>query len=266
MKKKYVIITALFLCLVSCEKVVYINLNSTNPKMIVQGEITNRPGPYYVLLTNSVNYYQPNVFPPVSGALVIVSDNTGIVDTLKEAKPGYYLTKKTQGVTGRTYNLKIVANGSTYTSTSTMPGLVPIDSVTFHQNTSRGGKLSNGFRVGCYFRDPAGTVNYYKLQVASNDTSAIDSNDIRVLTNGLAQGQELSLTYRTNLVTGDTVYVKLDVIDKGAYTYFTTLPAAEGEINPFESAPPDNPVSNITNGGFGYFSAYSLSEDTVITP
>jgi hypothetical protein len=52
----------------------------------------------------------------------------------------------------------------------------------------------------------------------------------------------------------------MESVDSGVYTYLRTL---QQTINQ-NSATPANPLSNITGGALGYFSAYSYSSQTVI--
>jgi len=254
MKTRAAIILIAFLYLTSCEKVVYVDLNTTDPKLVVEGNLSDQPGPYIISLTHSVNYYDPDIFPAVSGAHLVISDNAGNSETLTEVSPGKYQTNTLQGVTGRTYSLKISADGKQFDASSTMPSHVPIDSVNFQLNNN-----GNSYRVICKFKDPEGVQNFYKLQLSSNDTAGLDTTDVRILADGFADGQELSITYRTHLLPGDSVNVKLECIDNSIYTFYRTLADDEGGIRSFVSAPPANPVTNVSNGGFGYFSAYSVA-------
>src|ERR1035438_483020 len=134
---RYIILSALFILTYSaCEKVITINLNSVNPVIVIQGDITNDAGPYYVILTNTASYYDSNYFPPVTGAKVIVSANAGNSETLTEVTPGTYQTAHTQGVPGRTYYLNVTTlNGLNFAAASTMPQPIPIDSVAFRYST-----------------------------------------------------------------------------------------------------------------------------------
>jgi hypothetical protein len=241
----------------ACEKVIIVDLNSASPKVVVEGNITNETGPYTIKLSSTANYYQPNVFPPVTGATVVVSDDAGNSETLTEVIPGSYQTAHLQGVPGRTYTLNINSNGNIFTASSTMPTPVPIDSVNFVLSTR-----NQTYRVVCKFKDPAGIANYYKLQINSNDTLGFDTTSVRILKDGLADGQELSITYRTHLLLGDSVIVKLECIDYNTYEFYSTLPNVGGGLGSILAAPPANPINNISNGGFGYFAAYSISRDT----
>ena len=75
----------LLFALFSCTKVVNINLNSANPNIVIEGIVGDAPGPYQVNITQTVNFSDPNVFPPVTGATVKITDSTtGITDSLKE--------------------------------------------------------------------------------------------------------------------------------------------------------------------------------------
>ena len=53
-------------------------------------------------------------------------------------------------------------------------------------------------------------------------------------------------------------------IDKANYTYFYSL-ANTTNGGPF-SATPANPVSNIDNGGLGYFGAYLKDTISIVIP
>jgi len=249
----------------SCEKVVLIDLNSKNPQPVVQANITNEPGPYTVKINSTVNYYESNIFPAISGAGVVISDNTGNSETLTEASPGVYKTASMIGTIGRTYTLNFTYNGKQYSANSTMPGNVAIDSLLFQESQGGGGGFRGGispiptYRVICKFKDTPGISNYYMLELTSNDTSAFNKNNTRVLSDKLADGQELSMTYRTHFLLNDSVTVKLKSIDKPIYDFYNTLPNATGDGG-FLSSLPANPLNNISNGGLGYFSAFSVSK------
>ena len=107
----YFLISMLF---ISCEKVVYIDLNTSDPHPVVEANITNQAGPYTVKLSRSVNYYDANIFPAITDATVTISDNSGNSEILKQTSDGIYQTSTTQGIPGRTYSLKILFNGKEY--------------------------------------------------------------------------------------------------------------------------------------------------------
>src|SRR5580692_1618859 len=144
--------------LYSCQKTVVLPLKNVPPQLVIQGEVTDQPGPYTVTISQSVDFYADNTFPAVSGAIVKISDNQGATDSLTEASPGVYTTHTLQGRSGNTYTLSVFAQDTSYTAVSTMPAPVTLDSVTF-VNSSGFGK--NRVNAVANFQDPAGIKNYY---------------------------------------------------------------------------------------------------------
>lgn len=266
------VLFASLLILTSCEKVVYIDLNTSNPLPVVEANITNHAGPYTVKLSRSVNYYDSNTFPAITDATVTISDNAGNTETLQQTKPGIYTTLTTQGIPGRTYNLKVIYNGKEYDATSTMPNPVPIDSVIFVYYTNSGGfggggENKSGYRITTYFKDPQELGNYYLVKLSSNDTAAINNTNYKLLSDKLTNGEEMAQSSRLKgAMPGDSVIVILESIDLATYNFFSTLGSVTGDGSGFLSAPPSNPVNNISNGGLGYFSAYSYVKKNCIIP
>src|ERR1700746_1541531 len=97
----------------SCEKVIKIDLKDADARVVVQGNVTNAPGPYTVTLNSSVSYYSDNTFPAITGAQVKISDNAGNSESLTETSQGVYQTSSLSGVKGRTYYLEVTASGKT---------------------------------------------------------------------------------------------------------------------------------------------------------
>src|SRR5690554_906724 len=106
MKKIFAILFSTIL-LYSCEKEIDLDLNNSDPQIIIEGSITDAPGPYYVRISKSVNFDEPNSYPPVSGAYVTISDNEGNTDVLTEIEEGLYQTNTIVGAPGNTYNLSV---------------------------------------------------------------------------------------------------------------------------------------------------------------
>src|SRR5450755_469933 len=80
------IITAFLLSALfySCKKIVTLKLNTAPSQIVIQGAVTNAAGPYTVAINQSVGFYADNSFPPVSGAIVVISDDQGVADSLTE--------------------------------------------------------------------------------------------------------------------------------------------------------------------------------------
>ncbi len=265
MKETLITFIAGTLLLTSCTKEIEVDLNTADPKIVIEGNITNAPGPYTVKISKTVNFSEPNTFPPVGGALVIISDNSGVIDTLNETTPGLYRTSALAGIPGRTYNLKVIAEGKSYYASSTMPQPVNLDSLGFELFTTNGNSGGKEYLTLPVFTDPAATVNSYRFIQTVNgklDESIFVLNDNTF--NGL-QNDQLLFNPDAEIKSGDTVSVEFRCIDKTTYDYFYTL-AQFTTDGPF-STTPTNPPNNITgNIALGIFSAYTVQVKTKVVP
>lgn len=263
MKKNQAIIVILLglnLFFLSCEKTIDIDLNSKEPQIVIEGSITNLQESYTITLAQTVNFNDANIFPPISGANVTISDDFGNVDTLTEISSGVYVTSNIQGVCNRNYTLKVFSNGKEYVATSYMHAPVTIDTLSIVTETTHN-DVKKTISVG--FTDPEGISNYYRFIKTINN---IPQNTIYIeddlLQDGNAINQALLSKYQdeTTIKNGDSVVISLQVIDKNVYNYFRTLNqlnGGSGLIN--QSTSPANPISNFNNGALGYFNAYSVT-------
>ncbi len=76
--------------------------------LVVEGMVSNEPGPYIVKLSFSTSVSNPEK-RSISGAIVTISDNEGNSEILLENSPGEYKTSETgiQGIIGRSYKVRI---------------------------------------------------------------------------------------------------------------------------------------------------------------
>ena len=245
-----------------CQKVINVDLNVAAPLIVIEGLITDTPGPYTVTLSKSGSYFNQPVLPPVSGAQIIITDNVGTIDTLKEIKPGFYLTVKTKGIPGRTYTINVLSESAEYTGTSTMFSHVPIDSLHLLKSQQRfgfGNPNESRFELHCFFKDP-GEKNFYRIKVITNDS--INNENIRLYDDQYTNGEVTDLRV-TRPKAGDKCTIELFSLDKVTYGYYRTLEDLI-RTNPFFGSTPANPNTNLNNGALGYFGASAVSFRTVI--
>jgi hypothetical protein len=244
----------------SCRKVIDLDLNSSNPEIVIEGSVSNSAGPHMVELTKTINFDESNNFPPVSGAVVRISDNVGNSDVLTEGPLGVYKTTSLAGVPGRNYLLEINVAGKMYQSTSYMYTPVAIDEVAVDSFTF--GPNANKY-VNVKFKDPAGVKNFYRIiEIINGDTLDI----INVGSDRFSDGLEIVFPVFSDedpeLKSGDEVEILLMSIDESVYNYLSEL--SEVLNGGGQSAAPANPTSNISNNALGYFSAHSISTSTII--
>jgi len=253
----------LFVCaLIGCKKVIDVKLKNSETQIVITGEINNRPGPYTVTISKTVNFTSENDFPPVSGAFVTIAGN-GLADTLKETNPGTYVTHTINGKMGETYKLFVSVQGKTYTSISTMPQRVRLDSLTFLL-----GRKDALYAVA-NFQDPAGIENYYQFIEYINGEKLPNGRGNSVFSDRLSDGRYISRVIyddSSDIKSGTTLTVQMNCIDKAVYNYLNELQQISGGGSGFSSQAPANPTSNISGGALGYFSANTVTSKTVSIP
>jgi len=267
MKNILFILFSLFL-LHSCEKEIDLDLEDESGNIVIEGNITNESGPYVVRITKSVGFTQPNQYPVIAGAQVSVSDNTGQSETLVYMGNGKYQSSVLTGVPGRTYTLKVVAEGKEYTAKSTMPAPVNLEGLV--QDSFDFGGQTN-YTLLPVFTDPSLLGNRYLFSFTVNSSQnklfEVFSDNVN---NGIPNQRPLFLPNDQDdaqypaVVAGDTIYVEMNCIDSSIFTYYNALLDILYGEGSGAGVTPSNPPSNITNGALGYFSAHTVSKKNVV--
>jgi len=267
MKNIFLIIMAL-LVWISCEKEIDLDLEDQSGNIVIEANVTDKPGPYYVKITKSVAFTTNNSYPTVGNAVVILSDNNGQSETLKHVGEGVYETANFTTAPGRTYTLKVSAEGKEYLAKSTMPQAVILEDLQ-QDSFTVGGELS--YTLLPIFTDPATLGNRYLFTYTLNNNphkmfEAFSDN----VNNGLVNQRPILLPnddedgQSEKTKAGDTVHVEMQCIDINVYTYFTSLIQIIDGGGPGGGITPSNPPSNISNGALGYFSAHTVSKKSYV--
>ncbi|MBN2813605.1 MAG: DUF4249 domain-containing protein [Bacteroidales bacterium] len=122
---------------ISCLDPFYPGIDEYLDLPVVEGYISDSPGPYTVRLSRTVAMEDPEI-KPIRNAVVIIADDTGLEETLTETAPGVYITHADgmRGVKGKSYSVIVKTDGKTYQSAfETIPEAVAIDSVYAHTET-----------------------------------------------------------------------------------------------------------------------------------
>src|SRR5674476_1503775 len=69
------------LAISGCQKVINVDLNVAAPRIVIEGSVNDRRGPYTVAISKSGSYFNQPVLAPVSGAVVIITDDACLLYT-----------------------------------------------------------------------------------------------------------------------------------------------------------------------------------------
>jgi hypothetical protein len=138
--KLQILFFSVLLLLNSCVTEFIPQIDEEKELLVVQGVITDRMEPDTIKLSKSLPLGEISAARPVSGCIVIISDDLGYGHILTEIKAGTYVTDNTvfKGEIGRSYTLRIIRNNGNnnlnYESyPMEMKPVPPIDSIYYEK-------------------------------------------------------------------------------------------------------------------------------------
>lgn len=170
------VLLILTLALFGCEEVINLDLPNRDSNIVVDGLITNESALFTIKLTKTTKYsfkYDPLKVEYEKEALVIITDNTGIIDTLSEIYPGNYRTHISgiKGIIGRSYKIDIFTKeGKHYVSDmEEMLDVPKFDSIYFvrdYNDKLEGSTSSYKYIIYTNMHEPGNTTNYYLRSIS----------------------------------------------------------------------------------------------------
>lgn len=255
-------ILSFILLLVSCEDIIEIDLDTIEPKLVIEGCINDLGDPCTIKLSKTGDYFEPGIYPAVSGALVSLTDEYGIETEFEEVEHGLYTSESLEVFENRSYTLLVQSEGEDYMAEGTIPQKVIIDSLSYEIPPFIY-EFDEGYMITCYLQDPVEYKNYYRL-IAHKKGESLSSEDVKYIFNDdFIDGNIVFVPWDFEpFFPMDTVVVELHTLDKSTYDYYLTLNSLAGGL--FGASNPANPKTNLSNDALGYFGAYTVSRDTIV--
>lgn len=271
----------------SCTEKINVELPNADKKIVIEGSIENGRNAE-VIITRTIPLFSsvtttPNDFY-VLDANVYVSDGT-ITETLNLAIDSasslgvIYKGNMITGIPGRTYFLTVEHDGKSYTSVTTIPTPVPLDSVWWMPQPPRD---TLGF-ANARISEPAGLGHNYRWYAkrpsdrrylapygATWDDKYVDGVSFDFAYTKGYDPTDSENTYQNDSARGyytqsDTIYIKFCTINKEAKEFYTTFETAlSNNGNPFAS--PVTIMSNISGGALGVWAGFGATYDTIMPP
>lgn len=257
-----ILLYSLILFFTSCEDVIEIDLDSIDPKLVIEGTINDIDDQCILRLSKTGDYFEPGIYPAVSDATVTITDNNGIIIDFVESEPGIYTSGSIQAIENHTYTLHVWSERENYMAEVTMPPKVNIDSLSFEE-TPLIFEFDEGYVVNCHLHDPIEQRNYYRLKAYNiHDTKKANDSEF-VFYDDIVNGNDIEMQWDVEQYQPqDTVVVELQTLAKSTYDYYFTLFSITGKG--FSSSNPANPETNLDNAALGFFGAYTISRDTIV--
>ncbi|SDL09318.1 protein of unknown function [Catalinimonas alkaloidigena] len=256
---------------VSCTDEIDLDLPEGETRLVVDGHITNVLDSQTVKLTTTASYFSGQPTPPVTGATVWLSDETGTRHNLAETRSGVY-QKYFAGDTNRTYVLHIeTAEGRVYASApELLHPVAPIDTLTYvdEEEVPFG---DPGFYLMINAQEPGHTQDFYRWRYYVNDTLVTDPSEQIYASDEFVNGNpivDFQISYEPVQV-GDYVRVEQMNISRALYEYLTILYQQTSGGGPFDTPPAPVPsnVQNVNDPNervLGFFYAAGITEASTV--
>lgn len=281
-----------FLLLAACTAPIELKTNDTEPVIVIYGYLTEGETYQLIRISSSSPYFAEKDNRPVRGALVTIHTSDGEMFDMEEFPDddrGYYQTKEIMAaVPGVTYRLHVEVDfdndgrTETYEAVTTMPSPFQPDSLTVESISLMGYKH---YTVNLYAQDSP-EEDAYLVRYILNDT-LVDYrlSNYRIMSDWVFNNRYIDgfplmflddIENKSNMVSedngavfvqqGDKITVCLSRIEKGYAEFIRQCQSEKQGENPFFGGPASNIATNITNGGVGYFTAFSTSLTNVYIP
>lgn len=274
MKKLLLYILTFSLGLYACQETVDIDPKFTEPKVVVEGLITNAEL-NYVRLTKSRGFYSSGKPEGITNADVVVDNsNGGSVRYLHnpnnvEGWDGVYLPETPyEGTIGTTYTLTATVDGEVYTAQETMLPVTSIDSLKVRldeeemEDPEDEGRF---YEVLFYAQEPQDRVDYYLFKFYRNGAIMKDYAEEIYFAEDELVGEEIDdLPIAGFYAIDDVVKVEMYSITRQAFVYYSDLYNLLNNDGGMFSPPPANPRTNVSNGALGYFQVSAMDTEEIV--
>ncbi|KAA6347446.1 hypothetical protein EZS27_005063 [termite gut metagenome] len=267
----------------SCEEPFDIDTDNASPVIVIYGSFTNEWAYHSITVSISSPYFDPQPNRGISGGKVWIKSSAGKVYSFIENNtvPGLYQTiDQVAGIPNLAYTLNVEVDldndgvKEVYTATSYMLTPTEIDLVQIRSLSMMGQKA---YAMYLYAQDsPA--EDYYLSRYKVNGALVLDKiSQISLMSDRTFNGQYMNAMLlrmfgdvndrnedrdenrRAYLDLGDVVTLSFGRIEKGYYDFINQCSDEMQGESPFFGSPASNIITNISNGGKGYFACYPLT-------
>lgn len=262
--------------------------------IVVEGVITDQPGPHTIKISTSMPLGIRSSASPVTGCNVYITDDTGNSIPLSETSDGMYSTSpEIRGVVGRSYVLHINSgpghqNLSYISSPALLKPVPPIDSVYYEKvivsKDGLGFITGEGCQIYLDSHDPANSCRFYRFEYVEtwefrlpyqviNNRCWVSNNSADInIKNTTSLSDDKITRFPVNYITNESdrlnmrysILVNQYSLSEGEYEYWDKLRNTVEEVGSLYDIIPASIPSNIKciekpeENVLGYFSVSSV--------
>lgn len=251
----YPILAILFLA--SCEKTIDISVDDTDRIPVIEATLNGTDSLLTVKITKTANYLGNETNPTVENAKITLIQPNGEELSAAHKGDGIY-TARVIPENNKNYTLEVEIDGETHRAESSIPDLVPLDSIARYQ-TDFGPPEDVGTLIEAFFSEPGGVANFYHVLYSINgeqQEEILAFDDLGI--DGTVNPEAVLFA---EAFAGDVVDVEMRSITQMAFEYYDALSDVAGAST--DAAAPGNPNSNWGIKVVGFFNTYTTSKATL---
>lgn len=240
----------------ACQEVIDYELPVDEPQLVIEGNLTywaDEPEKNIVSvsISQSGNYYDQEVYNPVSDASLQLDDLTnGITYDLPpiEDQEGIYQNQTIPLAPDNTYRLRVSYQGNEYESSGTILPVAELDSFSYRYREETA-FLEEGYYFFFSGRTPKERgINYYRFKIYEGDSLYNDRGDYLIQSDEFLRA-EIDTLQLANYAfeVGDSVRIEMYSLEKSMFRYYNELVELLFNDGGLFSSPPSNPTTNIIN-------------------
>lgn len=250
----------------SCEDVVNVDLDESEPRLVIEASITWIKGSegnrQQIRISKTSAFYDEEI-EGVEDAQISITSENGIEFDFTHQENGLYLNRNFEPVLNAQYELEVLYNDEIYTASEV---LIPVSKIDYVEQSQFGGFSGDEIEVKAYYTDPAETEDYYLFKFRDEDVS------LEFYEDEFTNGNQIFGYYSTeDIKSGDEIEIEIQGISKSYYEYLFILRSQVGSNDggPFETMPATvkGNIINRTNPDnypFGYFRLSEVDTTTYI--
>ncbi len=239
----------------SCEEVVDIELEKSEPRLVIEASIVWLKGSdgnsQTIRVSKTSGFYEEEI-SGVEDAQVKIISESGEIFEFSHAQNGNYFNMDFKPELNNGYELEVVYNDEVYTASEI---LIPVTEIDYIEQNDSGGFSGEDIELKAYYTDPADAENFYLFKFKNEDINFEIYED--EFTNG---NQIFGYYSNDDIEVGDLIDIQIEGISKSYYEYLFILRSQIGTNNggQFETMPATvkGNIINRTNPDnypFGYF-------------
>ncbi len=247
----------------SCEEVIDIDLNSSNPVLVIDAQIELNKS-IEAAISYTTDYYDVEDPKYVENATVVLSTSSGKSEELTYLENGSYKGSTIKGKEGIAYTLTVIVDDKSYAASTNMLAPTKIVEINTEETDSR---MNDGeyYELEINFTNNINEENYYLIKYDWVDEDGKQNRYSTLSHKFFSNEDTVSYAGMRNIYGANvTVDIKLYSVDEGTYDYYSALNDING--NGMGGSTPYNPTSNFGKDVMGYFRAWSIDTAQITMP